>query len=121
MGYIISCSLGLVLVPSVILSELFPVSVKGKAMCLNNIAAGVNDLVVSKIFQLLTSNYGMFAPFAFFSVFCMLGIMFSWFWMPETKGRSLSEIQHYLKHGQYLTEVEGNTHVCGASMHTLNT
>lgn len=121
MGYIISCSLGMVLVPSVILSELFPVSVKGKAMCLNNVAAAVNDLFVSKIFQLLASNYGMFAPFAFFSVFCMLGIVFSWFLMPETKGRSLGEIQHYLKHGKYATEVEGVKHVCSASMHTLNT
>lgn len=100
-GYIISSAFGMTLVPTVMLGELFPVSVKGKAMCLNTLTAALNALVVSKVFQWLASSYGMFAPFTFFSVCCSFGIVFSMIWLPETKGRTLDEIQEYLKCGKF--------------------
>lgn len=97
MGYIVGMCVGLALVPTLMLGELFPANVKGNAMCLNNIVAGVVTLILTKVFQLLVSNYGLFVPFAYFAVCCALGVIYSYLFVPETRGKSLDEIQQYLK------------------------
>lgn len=99
-SFVIACSLGLGLVPSLMLSELFPASVKAKAMCLNNITFALGIITVAKIFQLLTSNFGLFVPFTFFCSCCIVAVMFSYFCIVETKGKTLDEIQHSLGSGK---------------------
>lgn len=97
LGYIVGMCAGIALVPTLMLGELFPAKVKGKAMCLNNVVSGIDALIVTKAFQLLVSNYGMFSPFAVFAVCSVVGVFYSYLCIPETKGKSLEEIQQYLK------------------------
>lgn len=41
--------------------------------------------------------YGLFAPFLFFSVICVVNIIFTAKCVPETKGQTLEEIENYFR------------------------
>lgn len=95
--YLVWFSLGIVTIPTLMLSELFSASVKPKALTILIIAFGVMVSVTTKIFNLLESNFGLFSPFAFFSVCCLCNVFLALKIVPETKGKTLEEIQQMLK------------------------
>lgn len=95
--YIIVFGVGFGIVPTLMLSELFSASIKGKAVCCMSLFYHFCICVTSKIFQLMADNLGLFAPFTLFSVCCFCSILFSYYFVPETKGKSLEEIQQCLK------------------------
>ncbi|KAF2880842.1 hypothetical protein ILUMI_25331 [Ignelater luminosus] len=95
--YIVVCSSGLGILPTLMLSELFSASIKSKALCVLHISFSIYILTISKLFQVLTSNFGLYVPFYLFSGCCFLGTIFSYYCMPETKGKTLEEIQQSLK------------------------
>ncbi|KPP61403.1 hypothetical protein Z043_120503 [Scleropages formosus] len=47
--------------------------------------------------------YGLFVPFLFFSVVAVINILFTALCVPETKGRSLEEIENYFRTGRKFT------------------
>lgn len=100
--YIVVCSAGLGIIPTLMLGELFSASVKGKALCVLNISFSIYILSVSKLFQTLTSSFGMYVPFYFFAACCAVSTVFSYFFIPETKGKTLEEIQFILKGRSYV-------------------
>ncbi|KAK3565436.1 hypothetical protein QTP86_009700 [Hemibagrus guttatus] len=67
---------------------------------LNRIRHSVNSQVA----------FGLFAPFLFFGVVCVVNI-FTAKCVPETKGRSLEEIENYFKTGHTFTISESCCHV----------
>lgn len=95
--YIISFSAGLGLIPILLLSELFSTSIRSKASTIMTILFGIYLTACTKLFQFLSSNYGMGTPFALFSVCTFGGIFLSHIYIPETKGKTLEEIQQMLK------------------------
>lgn len=97
LAYVCLFSIGLGTVPNLMLGELFSASVKGKALFLLNIYYAVLISTISKLFQAMADNFGMYVPFMIFSSFCLLGTIFSHFCVPETKGKTLEEIQQILK------------------------
>ncbi|XP_049785218.1 facilitated trehalose transporter Tret1-like [Schistocerca cancellata] len=46
----------------------------------------------TKLFQVVADTYGAFIPFWFFTIVSFLGFFFVWFFIPETRGRSLADI-----------------------------
>lgn len=96
-GYVIFFTTGLSTVPTVILGELFSASIKSKATCIMNVTFAVLIGLSTKCFQLLSSGYGLFVPFAAFGLCSFAGIFVSWYIVPETKGRTLEEIQQKLQ------------------------
>lgn len=95
--YLVWFSLGIVTIPTLMLSELFSASVKPKALTILIIAFGVMVSLTTKIFNLLESAFGLFSPFAFFSVCCLCNVFLALKIVPETKGKTLEEIQQMLK------------------------
>ena len=79
----------------VVMSEICPTRVRGRAMSVATVFLWCGTLAVTLTFlslvQLLT------APVAFllYSVVCIAAIAFVWTVVPETKGRSLEEIEQY--------------------------
>lgn len=43
------------------------------------------------------NEFGLFAPFLFFSVICVLNIIFTAVFVPETNGRTLEEMEAYFR------------------------
>ncbi|XP_052188066.1 sugar transporter ERD6-like 7 isoform X2 [Diospyros lotus] len=90
--YIGSFSVGMGAVPWVIMSEIFPINVKGVAGSLATLMNWFIAWLVSYTFNFLMSwsSYGTFVVYGAINV---LAILFIAFVVPETKGRSLEQIQ----------------------------
>ncbi|XP_028144669.1 facilitated trehalose transporter Tret1-like [Diabrotica virgifera virgifera] len=97
MVYACVFKLGLGLVPIVLAPELFPANVKGYGMTLVDATYVIASLLSLQIYQRLADNFGLEYPFYVFSISCIFTAIFSYFVVPETKGKSLEEIQMILK------------------------
>lgn len=95
--YVVFFAMGALTVPTLMLSELFSASIKAKGLCILIIVFSVWVSVTSKLFHLLDTTLGLFAPFAFFSICCLCNIFIAFKIVPETKGKTLEEIQQYLR------------------------
>lgn len=96
MFYELIIALGLSPLPYMMLGELFPTNVKGVAVSLANIWASLLAFVVSKMYQVVTDTCGIYAAFGWFATTCFFGMVFIFFVVPETNGKSLLEIQEEL-------------------------
>ncbi|KAL5701551.1 hypothetical protein ACHQM5_026875 [Ranunculus cassubicifolius] len=90
--YIAAFSIGMGAVPWVVMSEIFPINVKGAAGSLATLTNWFGSWVCSFTFNYLMawSSYG---TFIIYGVVNALAIVFITFLVPETKGRTLEEIQ----------------------------
>ncbi len=84
----------------VILSEIFPTRVRGQAMGVAVLAMWAADYVVSQSFPMLKEGIGSSNTFFCYAVCCFLGLIFTIFMLPETKGRTLEEIERSWRHGK---------------------
>lgn len=94
--FIIVFSIGFGPIPWMMTGELFSSQIKGVA---SGIAVGLNwflTFVVTKSFQPLVNDIGSAGTFWIFSGICCAGTIFVALIVPETKGKSLEEIQKML-------------------------
>ncbi len=84
----------------VLLAEIFPNPIKGKAMAIAVAAQWIANWFVSLTFKVLDANSTLNALFNhgfaywIYGVMSILAALFVWRYVPETKGRSLEAIQH---------------------------
>ncbi|XP_052189605.1 sugar transporter ERD6-like 16 [Diospyros lotus] len=90
--YIASFSIGMGAVPWVIMSEIFPIHVKAVAGSLVVLVNWLGAWAVSYTFNFLMS-WSSTGTFLLYSVFCALTVLFVAKVVPETKGKTLEEIQ----------------------------
>ncbi|XP_052207951.1 sugar transporter ERD6-like 16 [Diospyros lotus] len=90
--YIASFSIGMGAVPWVIMSEIFPIHVKGVAGSLVVLVNWLGDWVVSYTFNFLMS-WSSTGTFLLYAAFCVKTVLFVAKVVPETKGKTLEEIQ----------------------------
>lgn len=95
--YVITYSIGLGVVPTLALTELFSASIKGKGVCVLNILFSLLVSAATKIFQVLESNFGMYSALLFFSACSLCNGIAAIYIVLETKGKTLEEIQQFLK------------------------
>ncbi|KAL8143118.1 hypothetical protein V2J09_016150 [Rumex salicifolius] len=90
--YISSFSIGMGAVPWVVMSEIFPINVKGMAGGIATLVNWFGAWLISYTFNFLMdwSSYGTFILYAAINA---LAIVFIVFVVPETKGRTLEQIQ----------------------------
>jgi sugar porter (SP) family MFS transporter len=91
--YIASFAVGLGPVFWLMISEIFPLEIRGPAMAVCTIANWTFNFIVSFTFLSLAADIGKAATFWLYAVIGVLAIIFFILRVPETKGRSLEEIQ----------------------------
>jgi len=82
----------------VFISEIFPNKVRAKGQSLGAFTHWIMAAVISWTFPVVANapHLGGGPSFAFFAVMMMLHFLFAWKVIPETKGKSLEEIQKEL-------------------------
>jgi sugar porter (SP) family MFS transporter len=77
----------------VFISEIFPNSVRAKGMAWGSLTHWVFAALVANFFPILTDNLGPTTIFITFMVLMVGQLLYVHFWMPETKGANLEEIE----------------------------
>lgn len=96
-SYNIFFSIGLSFGPVLVLSELFPIGVKAKALCMADSFSVLMGTIVSKFFQITMDEFRtMSVPFFCFAICSAIGLIFVIKYVPETNGKTLEEIQQFL-------------------------
>ena len=76
-----------------IISEIFPNRIRGRAVSLATAANWGAAFLVTEFFLSIVNSIGEAATFFILASMCVLAYVFIWRYVPETKGRSLEEIQ----------------------------
>ncbi|KAF2886013.1 hypothetical protein ILUMI_20160 [Ignelater luminosus] len=92
---------GLGIVPIVMTGELFPTSVKAIGMTFADAMYASFSIISIYLYQFLIDAYGMHVPFIIFAATCLSATVFIIYYIPETKGKTLEEIQFMLKGRTY--------------------
>lgn len=80
----------------VVLSEIFPTRIRGAAMAVATFALWTACTVLTYTFPLLNSGLGAAGTFWVYGIICVAGFVFVKIMLPETKGKSLEEIEKVL-------------------------
>ncbi|CAH1974788.1 unnamed protein product [Acanthoscelides obtectus] len=96
MVYAFTFKMGLGIVPIIITSEIFTAKLKAIGMTIADAWYVIGAIVSVEIYQSL-SLYGYHVPFYVFTFCSFLIAAFTYFYIPETKGKTLEEIQMLLK------------------------
>jgi SP family arabinose:H+ symporter-like MFS transporter len=84
----------------VVMAEIFPIKVRGAAMGLATLALWLADFAVTLTFPVISDRFHPSSAFWLYAAMCALDLVFMWRFLPETKGRTLEEIErHWLKAG----------------------
>ncbi|CAN6558571.1 unnamed protein product [Malus baccata var. baccata] len=90
--FIGSFSIGMGAVPWVIMSEIFPINIKGQAGSLTTLVNWVGAWLCSYTFNFLMS-WNSYGTFILYAVVNVLAVLFVIAVVPETKGKTLEQIQ----------------------------
>lgn len=79
----------------VVASEIFPTHIRGRALGLSIMVMWVADAAVGQITAVMLGSIGTAFTFWFFAFFCVVAFMTVYRLLPETKGKSLEEIEKF--------------------------
>ncbi|XP_058445753.1 facilitated trehalose transporter Tret1-like [Malaya genurostris] len=97
MLFIVFNGLGLASVSFSVLAEIFPKNIRAYATSAFTMISAVAAFGCVKLFQWTLDEVGPYLPFAVFSICGAVGLVLIYFYIPETKGRSLDEIQQIVR------------------------
>lgn len=101
LGYIACFALSVGPVVWVILSEIFPTRIRGRAIAIATICLWAANYVVTQTFTMMDENAWLVDkfhhgfPFWLYGAMCAITVVFVWRCIPETKGKSLEEIEAF--------------------------
>lgn len=95
-SYITGYACGLGPLPLTLMGEVLPLNIKSSASSVTVGFCWILSFVVTRSFVPLQQKIGLAGTFWIFSGFCLLSSLFTAFYVPETKGKSLQEIHKQL-------------------------
>lgn len=90
-------TIGFLTLPFAMVAEMYPQKSRAIASGITMCLAFLMSFVHVKMFSVVFEYFGNVAVFSFYSVVALAGVLFSIFILPETKGKSLQEIEQYFK------------------------
>lgn len=80
----------------VLLSEIFPNKVRGVAMAVCTACLWIASFLLTYTFPFLNDGLGTGGTFILYAIICLAGFLFVLYRIPETKGRSLEQLEREL-------------------------
>jgi len=100
MLYVASFAISLGPIFWLIIAEIYPLKIRGRAMSLATMFSWICNLAVALTFLILIQKLGRAGTFWMYGAICIAGWFFCYFFVPETKGRSLEEIEEHWHSGK---------------------
>ncbi len=99
LGFVGSFAASLGPIPWVLISEIFPTKIRGSAMSIAVFVIWTGTLLITQLTPMLMEGLGGAFTFWIFMVNAIILLIFTYKMIPETKGRTLEEIEHAWKTG----------------------
>ena len=80
----------------VLIAEIFPNTIRGKAVAIAVAFQWIFNYIVSSTFPALYDFSPMFA-YSLYGIICVAAAIFVWRWVPETKGKTLEDMSKLWK------------------------
>lgn len=109
MTYIAAYSLSLGSLFWLIISEIYPLNIRSLAMSFVTSVQWLANFIVAASFLTILNTIGPSYTFGLYGFMCFVAFLFSFFWVPETRGTSLEEIEDNLMLGKPSREL-GKAH-----------
>jgi sugar porter (SP) family MFS transporter len=77
----------------IVISEIFPNKIRGRAAAIATSTLWTSTLVVTFTFLSLVHALGVSGTFAIYTALCVVSLVFIWKMVPETRGKTLEQIQ----------------------------
>jgi MFS transporter, SP family, xylose:H+ symportor len=107
LGFIAFFAMSLGPVVWLIIAEVFPTRIRGRGMAVATLILWGANYVMSQTFPIINEDPWLVAtfrhafPFMLYAVFCVITILFVWLVVPETRGKTLEEIEKLWKAGDH--------------------
>ena len=95
--YVFCCAISICAVVFVILSEMYPNSVRGLAMSIAGLSLWIGTYLIGQLTPWMLENLTPAGTFFLFAAMCVPYILIMWKGVPETTGKTLEEIEQYWK------------------------
>jgi len=92
--YLAAFDLGLGPIFWLLISEIYPTTIRAQAMSLATLAIWASDFLVTATFLTIVEHIGMRGCFMLFAGLCVVAFVFSFRIVPETRGRTLEQIEN---------------------------
>lgn len=89
----------------ILVAEIWPLSVRGKGLSIAASSNWMNNFIVGQVTPSMLAHLG-FGTFVFFGVFSLMGGLFIIFFVPETKGLTLEEMDDLFGNSQGLAKAD---------------
>lgn len=93
--YVFCCAISISAVVWVLLSEMYPNSVRGIAMSIAGFALWIGTFLIGQLTPWLLHTLSPAGTFVLFGMMCVPYMFVMWKFVPETAGMSLEEIERY--------------------------
>ena len=97
--YIMFIAISLAPLGWLLISEVFPLEVRGVGMSIGSLSHWGFNAIISFTFLTLINSIGIASTFWCYSLICVAGLVWGYYYIPETKGKSLEEIEKYWRSG----------------------
>lgn len=81
----------------VVISEIYPTKIRGRAMSLGTLSLFMGSMFVTQTYPILRESIGIGNVFILYGLIMLPAAFFVKRLVPETKGKSLEQIEHYWK------------------------
>lgn len=93
MAYVFFCAISICVVIWVLLSEMYPVKVRGVAMSIAGFSLWIGTFLVGQLTPIMLNGLSAGVTFLLFAIMCLPYLAITYFLVPETTGKSLEDIE----------------------------
>lgn len=104
--YFVAINLGTSSIVMALLGEIFPLEHKGVGTAMSGIFYALSLLVILKVTPLMIKSIDVYGTFFVFSMCMIVSLVYLYFFLPETKGKTLQEIEDYFNDSPRALELE---------------
>lgn len=104
--YFFSSTFGFLTIPFAMIAEMFPTRVRGLAGGLTAALCYTFNFIFVKTYVLMLESMGKHGVFGFYGSMALIGTIFVVVFLPETKGKTLQEIEDHFRRGRKSIKAE---------------